>query len=100
MSRNPEDWVRMTEEELQFQLQSGDAGSEDVEHARLELERRHRHDLLEAVKQFSIKKETPSDEIFELRPRVWGMGINLKPLLRYIDNWWRRRVRRNLPPGS
>lgn len=37
MARHPDDWARMTEQELLFMLHSGEAGSEDFEHAKAEL---------------------------------------------------------------
>jgi hypothetical protein len=42
MPSHPDDWTRMSERELLFMLHSAQAGSEDFEHAKAELEYRRK----------------------------------------------------------
>jgi hypothetical protein len=32
-----------------------------------------------------------SEEIFTLKPAIWGMGVNLKELWRHTRCWWKKR---------
>jgi hypothetical protein len=76
MARHPDDWNKMSRDDLLFLLRSAAAGSEDFEHAKAELDYRENEDKVKV-------------RIIEVKPNFHGVSVDFHALWEVVKDWFK-----------
>jgi hypothetical protein len=78
-------------EETDRSLKGGGLQSHGAITPHAEIEQRKRI-LVQFFLQEANRSPSPSRQVLELRPGIWGMSVDLKEIWRRVRQWWRNRA--------